>query len=187
MTVKQIHTESDCIYFITFSCYKWIPLIDLTSLHDHIYSWFKYLIEIQTKIVGFVIMPNHLHLLLYYPTSHKSINTVVGNGKRFMAYEIIRRLNEKKMVNVLERLREGVTKHEVQRGKLHRVFNPSFDAKICIDRSFVEQKLNYIHSNPVVGKWSLADDYANYPHSSAGFYELGNNSEVPITHYLDLL
>ena len=35
-------------------------------------------------------MPNHLHALIAFRNTGQSINTIVGNGKRFMAYEIIR-------------------------------------------------------------------------------------------------
>jgi hypothetical protein len=41
-------------------------------------------------------MPNHVHALLYFPQMPKSLNTVIGNAKRFMAYEIIKRLEEEK-------------------------------------------------------------------------------------------
>ena len=34
-----------------------------------------------------------------------------------------------------------------------------------------KQKLNYIHFNPVTGKWKLAKDGLNYYFSSAKFYE----------------
>ena len=50
----------------------------------------------------------------------------------------------------------------------------------------VEQKLEYIHHNPVKGKWKLVDDFTEYPHSSAGFYELGRGGVVDIRHYKDL-
>lgn len=35
------------------------------------------------------------------------------------------------------------------------------------------QKLDYIHNNPVNGKWQLADDYFSYHYFSASFYETG--------------
>ena len=51
----------------------------------------------------------------------------------------------------------------------------------------VEQKLDYIHHNPVKGKWALVEDFALYPHSSAGFYELGEHDNMaPLVHYKDL-
>jgi hypothetical protein len=50
----------------------------------------------------------------------------------------------------------------------------------------IEQKLDYIHHNPVSGKWNLVEDFTRYPHSSAAFYKLGVIGEVKITHYKDL-
>lgn len=50
----------------------------------------------------------------------------------------------------------------------------------------IEQKLDYIHHNPVSGKWNLIEDFAKYPHSSAQFYELGVIGDFEITHYKDL-
>jgi len=39
-------------------------------------------------------MPNHLHALIDFGVSEKNINTMVSNGKRFIAYEIVKRLQE---------------------------------------------------------------------------------------------
>jgi len=50
----------------------------------------------------------------------------------------------------------------------------------------VWQKLDYIHRNPVSGKWSLVDDYTKYVHSSAGYYELGISGKFDVTHYKDI-
>jgi hypothetical protein len=50
----------------------------------------------------------------------------------------------------------------------------------------IEQKLDYIHHNPVKGKWKLVDDFTDYHHSSAAFYELGKPGAVDIRHYKTL-
>jgi ribosomal protein S7 len=42
-------------------------------------------------------MPNHLQVLIDFATSAKSINKIVSNGKRFMAYTIVERLKEQIM------------------------------------------------------------------------------------------
>jgi hypothetical protein len=52
------------------------------------------------------------------------------------------------------------------------VFEESVDAKGINSEKFLLQKLNYIHCNPVSGKWSLVKEYTTYEHSSASFYEL---------------
>ena len=38
-----------------------------------------------------VIMPNHLQALIAFRNTGQLINTIVRNGKRFMAYEIVKR------------------------------------------------------------------------------------------------
>jgi hypothetical protein len=61
---------------------------------------------------------------------------------------------------------------EKKKGQLHRVFEESFDAKPIYNQKFFMQKFNYIHHNPVSGKWNLVNDYTDYEHRSASFYDL---------------
>jgi hypothetical protein len=61
----------------------------------------------------------------------------------------------------------------ITKGKKHKVFQLSFDARKCYSEEVIEQKLDYIQHNPVKGKWSLVEDFALYEYSSAGFYEVG--------------
>ena len=52
-----------------------------------------------------------------------------------------------------------------------------------MDESGVENVLEYIHHNPVSGKWSLVKDFVDFPYSSAAFYELGVESTYPLEDY----
>ena len=52
-------------------------------------------------------------------------------------------------------------------------YHKSFEAKPVYNRKFFMQKFNYIHHNPVSGKWNLVNDHADYEHSSASFYNPG--------------
>ena len=61
-------------------------------------------------MIGFVIMPNHLHAILYFPETGYNLNKITGNAKRFMAYEIIQRLEQMKRNDLLEYLFHAVTK-----------------------------------------------------------------------------
>jgi len=40
-----------------------------------------------------------------------------------------------------------------------------------------------MHMNPVSGKWKLVDDYLDYVHSSARFYDLGEEGIYKVIHY----
>ncbi len=160
-----------------------MPLFEVTRLSDFIYKWFERLDMLGIKILAFVIMPNHIHLLIYFPDCKYNLNRYISEGKRFMAYEVIKRLKLRKEVKILNLLMDNVSKTQRSLGQIHRVFERSFDAKICYTRRFTEQKLNYIHSNPVSGKWNLVDDFAKFKHSSAGYYVLGDMSGFPVVDF----
>ncbi|MBA2499223.1 MAG: hypothetical protein H0V30_05805, partial [Chitinophagaceae bacterium] len=93
--------------------------------------------------------------------------------KRFLAYEIVKRLKEKKVNDILDMLHAGVKQREKKKGQIHKVFQDSFDAKECYSEQFIFQKLDYIHHNPVSKKWQLVNDFTDYEYSSASFYEKG--------------
>ena len=172
MAVRTQHEqEANSIYFVTFTCYQWLPLFQQTNSYDLVYKWFDYLHIQDTRVTGYVIMPNHVHIMLYFPEMKKPLNTVIGNGKRFMAYEIIKRLEASNESALLQRLAAGVKEREKKKGQLHKVFEDSFDAKQCMSKEFIYQKLDYIHHNPTSGKRMLAKDFLSYEHSSASFYE----------------
>jgi hypothetical protein len=70
-------------------------------------------------------------------------------------------------------LKDGLTERERNKKQLHKVFKDSFDGKPIFSERFLLQKLNYIHYNPVSGKWKLAKDFVSYEDSSVSFYENG--------------
>ena len=132
-------------------------------------------------------MPNHLHLLLYYAGGVQSLNTIVGNGKRFIAYDIIKRLEKQNDLELLRTLELGVCAKDKSRGKKHEVWQGAFDGKECRTEKFVLQKLHYIHNNPCSKRWKLASSPIDYLHSSARFYICGKHAGYPVTDYREFL
>lgn len=116
------------MYFITFTLYKWKPLFQITGAYDAGYKWFDHLYTRGASVNGFVIMPDPLHTLLYFSTLYQSLNTIIGNAKRFMAYEISSRLEQQKEELLPEELYGAVKKRERAKGQRYRVFEESFDA-----------------------------------------------------------
>lgn len=186
MAIKRTQLESGT-YFCSFTCLQWLPLIEITNLHDNIYQWLSLLVKVGHQVTGFVIMPNHIHLLLHVNASETTVNKILANGKRFIAYEIVKRLKTINRIDILTILSENVSPEERTRKKKHRVFEPSSDIKLCFTQKFVVQKLEYIHANPISGKWNLAPSTVDYLHSSAAYYELNiEHPFVKISHYKDL-
>ena len=151
------------------------------------YKWFVILKEkYQADIVAYIIMPNHLQAILHFHKEGFNLNSIISNGKRFMACEIIKRLKAAGSTSMLKKLSSLVTEREKKKGQLHKVFKDSIDAKAIITQQFLLQKINYIHNNPVTGKWMLAKDFVEYEHSSASFYEIQLGRHFKPLHYQDV-
>ena len=71
-----------------------------------------------------------------FGTSEKKINTIVSNGKRFMAYKIVERLKEQNRIEILLQLSEAVINSDKDKGKIHQVFERSFDCKEITSHHF---------------------------------------------------
>ena len=186
MSVKYKHSEEFTTYFLTFTCYKWISLFEITNSYDIVYKWLNIMKENSIEVISYVIMPNHVHAIIHFPTPGYNLNKLMSNAKRFMAYEIVNRLENSTNDKMLQELISNLTQREINKGQKHKVFKDSFDAKPIYADKFLFQKLDYIHGNPVKGKWTLAKDNFSYEHSSASFYELNEAKYFSPKHYKDL-
>lgn len=186
MPVKRKIPYSNGHFFITFTCHNWLPLIGYTNSYDLVYNWFNYLKQQVHCITGYVIMPNHVHVTIAFSEGGKDINKIIGDGKRFIGYEIINRLKANNKTALLEQLSNAVNKSDRKRGKLYEFWEDSFDWKECIGHAFIEQKLNYMHQNPCAGKYNLAVNPEDYLHSSAKYYGTGEQGIYSVTNYMQL-
>jgi REP element-mobilizing transposase RayT len=133
-------------------------------------------------------MPNHVHLLVEFaPGESRSVNAIIGNGKRFLAYAIVDRLKVIGKDELLRQLESMVRPHEKINGKVHHVFEPSFDWKHCFTDKFILQKAHYVHANPMSKHWNLATDPSDYYHSSANYYKTGEVGMFEVKDYRKLL
>jgi len=96
MSIKREVKETNGLYFFTFTNLCWLHLFEMTHSYDAVYKWFDYLKMKGHFITGYVIMPNHLHGLVGFSNTSKSINRIIGDGKRFLSYEIVERLHSRK-------------------------------------------------------------------------------------------
>jgi REP element-mobilizing transposase RayT len=81
MAIRTPVEQTEGLYFITFTCCLRLPLFEITNGYDTIYRWFDYLKSKNHFVKGYVIMPNHLHVLMEFSSPEKSINTIVSMGK----------------------------------------------------------------------------------------------------------
>ncbi len=184
MSIGRKINEPNGIFFITFTCARWLPLFQQAEGYDAVYKWFDYLKEQRHHIAAYVIMPSHVHALIAFSSCPRSINSLIANGKRFMAYDLVHRLQVQENKTILEKLASWVNKTDRYKHKLHEVFEPSFDRKECRTLRFTQQKVEYIHQNPC--KAGLARLPEDYLHSSARYYYTGEQGVYPVITYMEL-
>ena len=185
MPVRESIKETEGVYFITFTCTNWLPLFKICNAYHAVYKWVDHLIEQGHYIIGYVIMPSHVHAIIAFTNTGKSINIIVSNGKRFIAYDLVKRLKEMNSNLILNELNNDLNNTEKKEGKIHGVFETSFDWKECRTERFIQQKLNYIHWNPCKGN-KLVELPEQYIHSSAKFYITGEQGIYAVTSFMEL-
>ncbi len=151
MPVRKAIAEKEGAYFITFTCINWLPLFKLCNAYDAIYTWFNHLKQQGHYIIGYVIMPSYVHAIIAFSNTGKTINSIISNGKRFIAYDLVKRPQQHNSSLILTELSSSLNSTERKEGKLHNAFETSFDWKECRTEKFIQQKLDYIHYNPCKG------------------------------------
>ena len=171
--IQNYHTE-----FLTATILNWFHLLKDDTYKQIIVDSFQWLVNKKKCIInGFVIMPNHFHLIWKISDGFERKN-VQGALFSFTAHEFKKKL-KKNNTELLET-------HFVN--KIDRDFQfwerePMI--KECWTKKFLQQKLNYAHFNPCQQHWNLADIPENYKYSSAKFYETGVKDFSFLTHFND--
>ena len=105
-----------------------------------------------SRLYAFVIMPNHIHVLLQCPQTHPPgywIKTLRSMSARL----VIRHYQVERNEGTLDWLASQVKNPKKQRSK---VWEDNYLAKSVVTRKFLLQKLKYIHENPVQERWQSA-------------------------------
>jgi REP element-mobilizing transposase RayT len=142
-----------------------IPIIDSLNYYRYQYA---------CKILGYVIMPDHIHLLIW-PQTALVITDFMRDFKRFTSGRITRQAKLEGKSDWIERFEEAG--NETKRAD-HKVWQDSFWEQDIFTRKFLEQKLNYIHMNPV--RAGICANVEDYPYSSYRNYYLHDNQFIEI-------
>ncbi len=164
------------IAFFTATINSWKHLLTANKYKDIIVESLRFLCrDNRIWIYGFVIMPNHIHLL--WRMQDKVLQKDVQRDfLKFTAQKIKQelQLNNPQMLQQFK---------STQKDRIYQFWERRPYFSIMYNEKVVEQKLEYMHNNPVVEKWNLADAPENYNYSSARFYLLNIDDWNFITHY----
>jgi putative transposase len=174
MTFTSFHDPTH-LYFITASVIEWKHLFvntEYASIILNSLAWMQR--EKRILLFAYVIMPSHLHAILK-PESYP-IGEIVQQFGSFTAHEILKKLRGQDQKAILELFQQEKRDHRHE----HSVWQ-DIQAKNIYSPGFLQQKLEYIHQNPIAKNWHLAKDRADYLYSSAGYYDYGRKPVIEIT------
>ena len=124
----------------------------------------------------FVIMPNHIHLIVRCPPDNP-VADLIRDYKKQTADRIIRHYQAEDNHKVLDILSSKAEKSDKQN---YKVWEDGYNAKDIVSPKFLRQKTEYIHNNPCQPHWNLATDPTKYMWSSARFYLAGKPALIPV-------
>ena len=149
--------------FITITCYNWERLIERENEKEIIVSSLDFLVKNKRiKVYAFVLMDNHIHLIWKIQKGFKK-EDIQRDFLRFTSQQILKNFRNENF--------ETLRKIEVNlKDRKYQVWQRNSLSIELRSQKVYEQKLNYIHNNPVKAGLTFLEE--DYKYSSAGYYIL---------------
>ncbi|EAQ80324.1 REP-associated tyrosine transposase [Blastopirellula marina] len=163
---RSIADDERYCHFVTFSCDRRRKLLEMEQPCRYLLGQLNMQLQSHTaKCAGFVIMPNHVHFLIWLPETGQ-LSSFLQNWKRLTSFQI-RSWYEDHQSHYLK-----------VSGPIDRLWTPKYYSVPIYSEVKLVQKLEYIHQNPV--RAGLVDGPVDWKWSSARWYEQGKSVGVPI-------
>jgi putative transposase len=170
--------RSDKLHFLTHTIVDWIDVFTRKELADIIVSSLNYCIENKgLEVYVWCLMPSHLHMIAR--TAERSENDLSGIMRDFKKYtsgKIVETISE-----INESRREWMTSHFQTGPNEFHVWQEGMRPIELFTKRFTNQKMNYIHNNPVVA--GIVREPQDYLLSSAyDYYNFNKKGLVKICY-----
>jgi putative transposase len=150
-------------HFVTCTILHWIPIFTRTETTDIIFESLKYLQKTDNaKIYAYVILENHLHLII----SSDDLSKTMESFKKYTSRRIIDLLRSKNVTTILDQLMFYKKAHKSDR--TYQLWQEGIAPKLIQSEPMMIDRINYIHNNPV--KRGYVDDPIHWRYSSARNY-----------------
>ncbi|MBI1804735.1 MAG: transposase [Ignavibacteria bacterium] len=171
--IKEKETE---LYFLTATIVEWTPIFLSHKYFGVIIESLKHCQDKkELRIAGFVIMPNHLHMIAAGSTSHP-LSETLRDFKHYTAVQIIKTLQEANQTRMLNIFQQAAAMDE--RSNIHKLWNEGNHPILVEDEYMFREKLNYLHDNPV--RKGFVEQPEHWLYSSARNYILDDHSVLKI-------
>lgn len=165
--------DQRCLNFLTLTVVDWVDVFIRKEYKEIIVESLKFCRSKKgLRIYGYVIMSNHLHLVVQ-ACGEPTLSDIMRDFKKFTAKAILADLEtnvfESRRVWMLEKFREKGERYKSN--KIYQFWQKGNHPKLLFTPSVINQKLRYIHENPVSQGWVKNPE--EYWYSSARYYVTG--------------
>ncbi len=140
-------------YFITLSVVDGISLFDDPIISGIILESIKFIRDKGIQVFAFVVMHNHVHLIV----EGQELSAHIRKLKSFTARSIIDSLKDRGRKRLLSKLKH--LKHDHHKDSEYQVWQEGFHPKQISSTEVMNQKIEYIHYNPVKAGFVDAKEY----------------------------
>lgn len=168
MSEKYKVQDSGALHFVTITVVGWVDLFIRRAYKDLILDSLRYCQkEKGLKVYAWVIMTSHIHLIV--SNEEEKLSSVIRDFKTFTSKGLIKLIKE-----VPESRREWMLKkfayeaNQNVRGTNYKLWQDGFHPVELSSNEMMEQRLDYIHLNPV--QEGVVEEAEHYLYSSARDY-----------------
>jgi putative transposase len=173
---RQGQMETRDCYFYTETICDFRQLLQNDELKMVVINSWKNLVDRGLAVIyGYIIMPNHIHLL-WNMLQRNGKESVGSSFAKFTAHQFKKYLSANDLIE-LQNYESSKRDRQYQFWKRDPLAVPIDSEEIFL------QKLEYIHNNPVQEKWGLSQNPEEYRWSSARFYADGVDEFGILTHF----
>ena len=154
-------------YFVTSSVLSWIKIFDDKEIVSILIDSIIYCqLNKGLEIYAYVIMPDHFHMVCRSKTDN-SLSEIFRDLKKFTSRTTITYLKQQKSEIYSEWL-DCFRNGNNESGDSYKIWQDGFNPKELSSNKFIDQKIEYIHNNPV--KAGIVERPEDYNYSSAVNY-----------------
>ena len=174
----KVYPEITSYYYSTLSITAWLPVFQDVFYFRIIINSLQYCRENKGLfLIGYVIMPTHLHLI----TSNEDNTTlpeILRDFKNFTSKKISQQLEidgRNTFLKVFERSAEKLKKQKL------RVWQHDYHPIALTSEEWMNQKMDYVHDNPV--RKGFVETPENWKYSSARNWYENDDSIIEIDRH----
>jgi putative transposase len=162
--------------FITSTIINWTPVFTEQKYYDILIETYKFNQSVKNlKIFAYVILDNHFHVLC----QSDNLTNIFRSIKSYSAKRIIGQLksDEKKDLLIIFEINKRIYKNT----STYQIWQEGFHPLEIKSESIFNQKLEYIHFNPV--RRGLVENPVDWIYSSACDYYWGREGKIRLDYF----